>query len=303
MTASNGKRIVQHGDAQLTFYHYKEPLQAIAKGQGYGYYGAVLATLDGTQIQCHVCGKLFADVSRHVLLAHQLSSTQYKTQFQLAKKTALVSESARLNRRQVMWKLLHTRPELYAKWKANWALGKANRRRHPQQPRLALETKNKRGTCPQQLLEKILEVKRQLKHVPSLAEFVEACGTQRYKHLIFTVYGSWLNALKACKLTAKINTSPGFKRRYQRDELIDLLQLFTTENNRLPTYTDCRRGLLPSGEVFARMFGTWEQAREEAKLYHLVDHTIEQQRISERRKLQLLSNGAHQPAVLAEQSA
>lgn len=50
------EKIVKFKDTMLTFNHYKEPLAEIPKIEGYGYYGAVLGSLDGNGIQCHLCG-------------------------------------------------------------------------------------------------------------------------------------------------------------------------------------------------------------------------------------------------------
>ena len=284
-----GQKYVEIAGTELTFYHYKEPLLAVPAEKGFGYYGAMLSSLDGSKIMCHICGKLYGELQLHVRQAHKISVKEYRELFQLAHKTKLISEKVRLDRKRRFWKMLKDRPELYEKYKANWKKP-PGRRGNLKQPKLTLETHNKRGTCPDQLLDKIREVKERIGHVPSLKEFVAECGTQRYKHLIFKVYGSWANALQLLAYPQKKNTGKG-RGRHKKEELLELLEIFAQDNDKIPTSTDCNRGLLPDMRVFVRVFGSFEEARSQAGVYEIVGKTIEGQRISLRQKLTMKSKG------------
>lgn len=214
-------------DRYLTFSHYKEPLLKIPRGKGFGYYGALLGTVEGDKIQCHICGKLYKNIGGHIFNTHKILKNQYKTMFKLAFSTALVSEDQRmaLKQRTLDWlKTLTPEQKLAYKLKSKERCKKrfASMTRqeiykmmsHPKQ----LETDNKRGTCPDQLLDKIKQVIKKLGRVPSSKEFVKECGTQRYKHLIFKVFGSWNNALKMIGEQPK---KPS--RHYEKEELLNYL--------------------------------------------------------------------------------
>ena len=81
----------------LLFYNYKEPLKEIKNG--YGYYGAILATEDGTKIQCHLCGGLYSELQAHIRMFHSMKVRDYKEKFELAYTTSLISESIRNERK------------------------------------------------------------------------------------------------------------------------------------------------------------------------------------------------------------
>lgn len=137
---------------------------------------------------------------------------------------------------------------------------------------IALETKNKRGTCPDQLLEKIRECARNIKRIPSKNNFIDYCGTQKFLHIIYATFGSWLKgremALKNYK--NKLPSIKGGRRKtYSKEELIEYLQIFYQENNKIPTETDCGRGLIPNSNTYRYHFGGLPQARKEAGILEI----------------------------------
>lgn len=260
--------IVKGSDQVLTLKHYKMPLREIPKSQGYGYYGALSVTMDGEKLQCHVCGKLFASVSAHARQAHKMTLDQYREKYQIAKTSALVSEieRQRLKDRTLEWlKSLSKKEKEALKSKAI-----ANSRdRRPEQPLLTLETKNKRGTCPDQLLAKIVEVAEKLGRTPSLAEFITETGGQRFKHLIFKTFGSWKKAIEMVKLEPKEHGRGGYKH-YSNEQLLEYLTIYAEENRKIPTATDSKRGLIPDYQAYRRRFGTFENARRLAGVYQFI---------------------------------
>lgn len=233
---------------------------------GFGYYGAIQVTKDGNGIQCHVCGKLFSDLNSHIRNKHTMSTSEYREQYQLARSTALISEKERMDRkdRTIAWLKTLSKREL-AEMRAAGSL--AAKKRRKKQPKESLETKNKKGTCPQQILEKIKEVKKKLGHTPSLAEFIDVTESQRYKHLIYKVYGSWNNALKILGIyEKKSHARKGKRHTRSNEELLEHLVIFAQENQRTPTHTDAKRGLIPDDKIYKRRFGSLQKARELAEV-------------------------------------
>lgn len=242
-------------DKNLTFKHYKEPLREIPRRDGVGYYGAVLMTKDLDKIQCHVCGGVFRSLVGHIK-THDMNTKTYKEKYKLAKKTALVSETfrAELKENTVKWlKTLTEEQKEEIKRKGREGL----RKRKNIQPKISLETKNKRGTCPDQLLDQICGVANKLGHTPSKKEFIQVTGTQRYVHLIYKTFGSWTEAVKMAGYSVK---EPVF-RGYTNKQLLGFLKSYYKQNGTLPRRTDFSRGLLPSYWIYHDRFGGIEKAR------------------------------------------
>ncbi len=257
----------------LTIKNYKEPLKKIPKEEGFGYYGTICATTDGTKLQCHICGELFDSLSLHIFQAHKISTGEYKDKFQLARQTALVSESRREKRKQVSLAWVEKQKNKYGE---NWRYEvcfkpkKTYDRKKIKHYKGTLETKNKRGTCPDQLLSKIHEVEKKLGRTPSFVEFMNETGGQRYSSLIVRTFGTWIQALKMAKLQPKERIAKSVKTRYTDEELLEYLVNFARENQSVPTWSDFNRGLLPTFGIYTKRFGSIEKARELAGVYDFV---------------------------------
>lgn len=248
----------------LTLKNYKEPLIPVKKG--YGYLGAIQVTTDGSKIQCHIYGKLFENLTFHINSKHQMNSQEYKEKFQLAKQSALISEVFRDSLKQKTIEYMMTlSPEQKEALKNKQKEGYRKylkERGSVNNFKIALETKNKRNACPQQLLKKIKEVAQKLKKTPTKSEFIVECKSQRYVHLIYKTYGSWSNALKLLNMTPANTSWKGTERTRQSDEaLLEHLQNFWIENKRIPTETDSRRGLIPHSQLYQARFGGLVKAR------------------------------------------
>jgi len=144
----------------------------------------------------------------------------------------------------------------YRKWK------KSNLE-HRVQPTETLEQKNKKGTCPDQVLDVIKKLAEKLGRTPSLKDLIVYTGGQRYKHLVFKLFGSWKNAIHMLGLEeVSRNQNRGRSiKRYTEDELLEYLAVFYHETNKIPTATDCKRGLLPDYNSYLRIFGSFPSAR------------------------------------------
>lgn len=256
---------------ELILGNYKEPMRVVPKG--YGYMGALLATKDGSKIQCHICGKLYEGLNMHIQHMHKMTTREYKEKFEIAYQTALVSETRRqiLKDKTMKWLQSMTKEEL-----SEFNLNKMKKLReylakkleHRMQPKLTLESKNKRGTCPDQLLEKINVCAKSIGHSPTKMEFIDFYASQKYIHIIYKTFGSWDKAKKMAGheiLKSDSNNLKGKTRHfYTRDEVIEYFQIFFQENDRPPTCTDCRRGLIPDYSVIKGLFGSMQAARDAA---------------------------------------
>ncbi len=255
-----GKSLAQVSDGYLTIKHYKEPLKAIPRSEGFGYYGTIMGSLDGKYIQCHVCGNLYGAVHSHARMAHKLSDKEYRDRFLLSGSTALVSEHERQTRKErtLQWLKGMTKSQReahiaktrrnFVKWRRTVGVAEL---KEIMTHKHKLETKNKRGTCPDQLLQKILEVSKRVGHAPSLREFIIETGGTRYKHLVFATFGSWKKALSMLDMTTRQGGSKE-KPRYTREGLLEQLVLFAQENRTIPTATDAKRGWIPDDQVYRR---------------------------------------------------
>jgi predicted transcriptional regulator len=57
-------------------------------------HGAILTSDDGTQIQCHACGRWLGSLTYHIGKTHGLSADDYKERFGLARGASLISPHA-----------------------------------------------------------------------------------------------------------------------------------------------------------------------------------------------------------------
>lgn len=255
----------------LVFAYYKEPLKEIPKGEGFGYYGALLQNKEGTKIQCHICGDLFPMIGNHLKM-HETNAKEYRTEFELAKTTALVSDVTREKMRigYVNWvsRMSPKEHRIYIERMRNNAKALDNHR-DGFKAGIRLETRNKRGTCPAQLLQKIVDVAFELERTPTKREFMDVVGGGKYMTPILKTYGTWSNAVALTGL-AKAERKPEFRlqRRYSDEDLLEYLRNFSETNRRVPMTTDFRRGILPLAKTYYERFGNIENARKLAGCYN-----------------------------------
>lgn len=248
--------------------HYKEPLRPLPLSVGFGFYGTLAETKSGDGVQCHLCGKLFTHLAAHIQRGHKITTKAYKEQFGLAGKTALSCEQYRqtLKQRTLHWLSLMTDEEKKAYQAKRIIAARANGRKATSHGfKQTLETKNKRGTCPDQLLDRLQKVAEKIGHTPTVGEFIRETNTQGYLHRIRATFGTFSNALKMAKLEPRKRTLPRGKDSrewYSDDELLEHLKIYVETYGRVPTGTDCRKGLLPHMGFYVRRFGSLVRARE-----------------------------------------
>jgi len=245
---------------------YKEPLKKVEGG--FGYLGCILQSKDESKIQCHICGELHYNLALHIR-KHKISATEYKDRFQLMHKTKLISRVCRDEARMRFMKNFS-----FEERKAMQAEGLkrllANPHRTTQGKKETLEMKNKKGSCPDQIIEKIKSVATELGHTPAIAEFVASTDGEKYLRYIRRTFKTFHNALKIANLTPKeIKPSKFTVWKYNPETLKEFLNIFSREENRIPRYSDLGTGILPHYTTYARHFGTLEKARQESGIYDL----------------------------------
>jgi len=254
------KTEIEYEDAPsgyVNFYNYKEPLMPFRGG--FGYVGALV--FDGTsdKIQCHFCGEWFAYLIPH-LREHSMRASEYKEKVGLLQSTALISEKARekliasgldkrlqnLRSQKGKKRPFKTRQKISATLKAN-----KDKEEHL----------NLKGNCPAQLLDRI-----QKKYQADVKGW-RVHSLKGMRESIIRTFGS---VKEACRLAGVPYREPGqhwtkvahpmVAINFTDRQLLDLLRKFEKNNGRAPSYSDCKRGLLPPLKLYTKRFGGFKKA-------------------------------------------
>lgn len=240
-------------------YNYKEPLKKFKNG--FGYIGTVTYSQSGDKIQCHFCGKFYGALGIHINKIHKLSAKEYKQNTELMLSTALVGESVREAR--VKWCIKNAKKiNPILKIEGSKKKEKPNEATRNKDNYDSLERRNKLGTCPDQLLDKITTLQKKLNRTPSTEEFAREYS-DKYLHPIYMVFGSWKKALKQLELTSVDDQQ---KQKMTPDKLLQYLRDFYEKHDRTPQSSDFKRGLLPFKKAYYDNFGTLNEARFRAKV-------------------------------------
>jgi hypothetical protein len=249
---------------ELVYLNYKEPLKEIE--DGHGYWGTIAQSKDGSEIQCHICGKMFSNLGSHVFHAHEMKAEEYKDRFKLAKMTPLCSdEFSKIAKERTLEWMSKMTPEALAQMhvKTNGAHDK-----RVIQPRtMTLEELNRKGICPDQLLDKIREASVSLGKTPTVTEFNTFHKTQRFIVPVTRTFGSWKQACEYAGLTPnKTGGKGGAQTVYTKEQLLQFLKDYQERTGLPPTANDCARGFIPSLATYIKHFGSIKKAREAAGL-------------------------------------
>lgn len=121
-----------------------------------------------------------------------------------------------------------------------------------------LEKDNKNGTCPDQTLEKIKTLAKELGRAPSPKEYRSRYNGNGGYSVVTRHFGTWKNAMRMAGLKPA-----GIE--YTREYLLELLRNFYKQYGRTPMTSDFRSNPeLPSDSPYRRMFGHMNMARLEA---------------------------------------
>lgn len=255
---------VKAGDVTDAIFYstYKEPLRPVDKG--YGFHGTVLYSPKNDLIQCHECGEWAKTLyGRGHLQLHNLSQDQYKEKYGLARKTKLVAEGLRKKQAQ---NYINRSPEFHKQ--AAIELAKYQSPEHKKTmtgKTIRLETRNKRGNCPDQLLDKMIQAVDEKGRI-SQDLFIRRWGNH-YLSTIRLIYGSWEEAVR---LTGFVSGRQQPIHSYTDIELLNYLKQFYDVYKRTPTSSDFSRGFLPSTHSYMSRFGSLNSARTKAGIPNLI---------------------------------
>lgn len=198
------------------------------------------------KLKCHECGEWFSDLAAHAFARHQLKSDEYKLRHGLNLSSALCCERLRQCRIKGQRKSAES---FNANRKKD---GKHIRRKPRQHGNASIERQNKLGLCADQLLEKLTACANSVGHTPTHVELKEYKLSRR---ALETRFGSVREALRIAGFMPRPQGRNVLT--YNRESLLAMVYKFKQLQGRWPTYSDCRRGLLPNRKTFYDHFGGW----------------------------------------------
>lgn len=232
---------------------YKEPLMKYEKG--YGYQGALVFDGKSGDVQCHICGKWFHSLQAHIRYEHKLTARLYRSETGLARRTALISES--LRNKLIEMKIGEKRVKSFSFKGRKHSI--ATRKKIAEALRVSsMEYKNIRGTCPEQILDRLQKMTQKFGRTPTEKEMGGLYNTTK------KVYGSIETACRLAGIQYRVpGTNKDFgrnSRKYSNEFLIQMIKEFRAINSREPSYSDIRRKFIPSYELYWQRFGGLRKA-------------------------------------------
>lgn len=209
------------------------PFMTVEKG--FGFVGVLAVDSKTGEIQCHLCGEWYKQLSSHLHFQHHISADEYKRRFGLFKATALVTMEMREHRSRVMLE--------------NRRLNKANRhlfsKKHPyiyhRKGKEPAERQNRAGVCELQVAEKIQSLAKELGKTPALTQIIEKYGGG-FAGIIHNRYGGYIKLVKMLGMKPLPSShNPTYSRKYFVDrgivfakegKMLIPRQLFSTNEER-----------------------------------------------------------------------
>lgn len=243
----------------LVYLEYKEPLKAIEAGKGYGFYGVVAVSKDRNKVQSHLNGKLYPSINTsHVRRFGLKNLEEYKEKFGLAKETVLAGRETRNKLIENYFKRSKKDAKDRLSRISKSKIIETNKKRRG--TKISLESHNKRGNCPDQLIQKIRDLKKEIGRTPSKKDFRNK-WKGRFLGTIYETFGSWS---KAVELAGFKPLDKEKEEKYNRSSLITYLQNFYQRFGRTPTKSDSADGYIPSIDTYRKYWKTMNAARIQA---------------------------------------
>lgn len=271
-------------DDEVLFFGYKEPLRKFESG--YGYQGVLSYSKDLDKVQCHFCGRLFRALGLHIKAEHKLTGVKYKEKVGLAYDTALIGEGTREKYIATSNSLIASNARSSGEnVRRSIESNRERRKNGTKRRKMSLEVRNKRGNCPDQLLDIIDKTVKSFGRVPTEEEF-KKFHRGRFLNTIKLTYGKWSTAVH--KLGLKTH-----KEIPTDQALLDQMAMFHQTHNRTPRWSDFKRGFLPNGNLYISRFGTMNRARVMAGVPFLihVGKRVEEWVPNQQQKAVILKNG------------
>lgn len=212
----------------VTLYNYKEPFMPFKSDiyeQSFGYEGVLLFDGSTDKVQCHLCGKWYESLGTHLGREHNMLACDYKNMVGLSKNTALIGEKFRqkliANGKK---RFLNLRPGIKKteseKQKIRETLQKPTR-----------EYQNLRGTCPYQLIDRILAKAKELGRTPGSKEM-------NCINAIEKVYGTYNKAVEIAGLVPRKSGQTTKISKYTKDYFYSIVREFWIKNGKFPKWRD-----------------------------------------------------------------
>lgn len=152
--------------------------------KGHGYLGILLLDTDKDRVQCHICGRWYKALSKH-LTVHGMNTNQYKDDVGLYRKEPLMSLKTMYKFRDTNNKT-KSAPNLE---RGHNIISGARKGRSVPNGSQTMQWKNKFGTCDAQLRFRLEEAIKRLGRVPKTEEEPRLASTLERR------FGSWTKAL------------------------------------------------------------------------------------------------------------
>lgn len=222
------KKEVEYEDAPsgyITLYNYKEPFMKFE--EGYGYQGVLAFDGETEKVQCHFCGDWFGQLPHHIHREHNMRAQEYKALVGLAPTTALVNEHTR---KKMIESGLEKRAE---NLRPGVSPSKATRDKIAKTLREnRREMQNVRGTCPEQLLDRLRKHAEKLGRTPKEREIT-------YHSTLKSVFGSVRNAVELAGLEPRpYGQTVNNPRLITKEKLVKEVVQFLETHKRLPRFKD-----------------------------------------------------------------
>lgn len=253
---------------EWVYDNYKEPLKQV--GKGVGFQGVVIRSKDGEYVQSNIDGLFYKSINNmHVKQGGFNSILKYRKFYGIGSDTYLMGKSLQIKKREAAEKKYLNTPAKVILERRKKGLKRIKELRMNEKRKgthIALEHRNKRGTCPDQLLDKIKKIAKKIGRSPSTDDFRNEYDT-KFLGTIYFHFGSWVNAVKLAgfkprKEFVKENMKDYKEKR--KIELIEKLKIFYEMNKRSPLSQDFGKGVLPGRHLYGFYFRTLNTARKEA---------------------------------------
>ena len=175
---------------------------------GFGFKGVVIEDIKTNQLECCICGKWFENLPTH-LRGHGITAPDYKRRFGLLQSTALKSHRLRVRQSEVMSGMRKKHKKHRIKFQKNnqWAGNRKGIKK-------AEESKNKYGVCDLQIMDKVMELTKEMGKTPTLIDLQKRYGQGFIFHL-YKRYGSYVKyCIEAGLIPNFSNNYPKYSREY-----------------------------------------------------------------------------------------
>jgi len=241
---------------KVSLYKVKAPFVESGKSV----HGALEYDIASEHIKCHECGVFVACLANHIRYTHRITTRTYKLKHGLKLHSCLMGETARKIRSETALRnaASMSRAELIAKMTSMSACRSS--RDTSNKDHSLHESRNSKGHCREQLLEKLSKLGKDLGRTPTEKEFSNSGVSQKSLRFHF---GNVRSAMVIAGLSPNSPGASGISRRAKTttDRLVVSLRIFFYNYKRIPRLSDVRRGLLTSApRTYFDRFGSWGKA-------------------------------------------